>query len=190
MLWDAMKIADLATLSPALQDTAAALLVSEFETPSGWRDRRAAREEVERILRDGFARAAIERERLVGWAGALPEYQGHVWELHPVVVQRGCRERGIGRALVEAIECEVRRRGACTLTLGTDDDTLMTSVGGIELYPDVLEHLCDLRDLGHRHPFLFYQRLGFVVTGIMPDANGPGKPDIFMSKRVAAPNER
>lgn len=23
-----------------------------------------------------------------------------------------------------------------------------------------------------------------VVTGVMPDANGPGRPDIFMSKRV------
>lgn len=61
----------------------------------------------------------------------------------------------------------------------------MTSVGGIDLYPDVLRHLRDLRDLGRRHPFLFYQRLGFVVTGVLPDANGPGKPDIFMSKRVA-----
>jgi aminoglycoside 6'-N-acetyltransferase I len=190
-----MKITDLAPLSPALHDAAAALLVSEFETPSGWRDVRAAHKELDRILREGFARAAIEGEQLLGWAGALPEYQGHVWELHPVVVQRECRERGIGRALVEEIERETERRGACTLTLGTDDETVMTSVGGIDLYPDVLGYLRELRDLGHRHPFLFYQRLGFVVTGILPNANGPGKPDIFMSKRVAgsrqaAPNDR
>lgn len=180
-----MNIADLASLSPALLDSAAALLVSEFDTPSGYHDQHAAREEADSILRDGFARAAIEDDQLLGWAGALRQYDGHVWELHPVVVHREHRQRGIGRALVEAIETEVRRQGADTLTVGTDDETLMTSVAGIDLYPDVLRHLRDLRDLGRRHPFLFYQRLGFVVTGILPDANGPGKPDIFMSKRVA-----
>lgn len=26
--------------------------------------------------------------------------------------------------------------------------------------------------------------LGYVVTGVMPDANGPGRPDICMSKAV------
>ncbi|HEY2375580.1 MAG TPA: GNAT family N-acetyltransferase [Gemmatimonadaceae bacterium] len=159
--------------------------MSEFDAPSGWRDRRVARKEVQCILRDGFARAATADEQLVGWAGALPEYHGHVWELHPVVVHRDHRQRGIGRALVEAIEHEIQRRGARTLTLGTDDDAVMTSVGGVELYPDVVGHLRELRDLDRRHPFLFYQRLGFVVTGIMPDANGPGRPDIYMSKRVA-----
>ena len=29
---------------------------------------------------------------------------------------------------------------------------------------------------------LFYRRLGYVVTGIVPDANGSGKPDIYVSK--------
>ena len=181
-----MNIADLATLPPTVLNVAAQLLVSEFSAPSGWPDPRAARNEVEHILKEGFARAAIVGDELVGWAGALPEYHGHVWELHPVVVQREHRERGIGRALVAAIEQEARRRGAQTLTLGTDDDAIMTSVGGIDLYPQVLDHLRQLKDLGRRHPFLFYQRLGFAVTGIMPDANGPGKPDIYMSKRLGS----
>lgn len=180
-----MDIADLALLSPAQRDEAADLLVSEFRTPSGWHDRRAALVDVANILEDGFARAAIDDGRLLGWAGALEQYHGYVWELHPIVVRPEHRQRGIGRALVDAIENEVGRRGGCTLTLGTDDETAMTSVAGVDLYPDVLQHLKELRDLGRRHPFLFYQRLGFVVTGILPDANGFGKPDIFMSKRVA-----
>jgi aminoglycoside 6'-N-acetyltransferase I len=30
----------------------------------------------------------------------------------------------------------------------------------------------------------FYRKLGFVIVGVVPDANGPGKPDILMAKRV------
>jgi aminoglycoside 6'-N-acetyltransferase I len=34
------------------------------------------------------------------------------------------------------------------------------------------------------HPFGFYRRLGFVLVGVLPDANGPGRPDIFLAKRL------
>jgi len=52
--------------------------------------------------------------------------------------------------------------------------------------PDIPGHIGALHDLGGSHAFLFYQKVGYVVTGVMPDANGLGKPDIFMSKRVHA----
>ena len=68
------------------------------------------------------------------------------------------------------------------MTLGTDDDSGMTSLAGADLYVDRPRHLGELRDLGREHPFHFYRRLGFVVTGVLPDANGPGRPDIYMSK--------
>jgi aminoglycoside 6'-N-acetyltransferase I len=35
------------------------------------------------------------------------------------------------------------------------------------------------------HPAGFYSRMGFQVVGLIPDANGPGKPDILMAKRVS-----
>ena len=35
-----------------------------------------------------------------------------------------------------------------------------------------------------RHPIGFYWRPGFEFIGVMPDANGFGKPDIYMAKRV------
>jgi len=35
-----------------------------------------------------------------------------------------------------------------------------------------------------QHPFEFYQLLGFEIVGLVPDANGFGKPDILMAKRV------
>lgn len=99
-----------------------------------------------------------------------------------MVVRREHRRRGIGRALVAAFESEAAKRGALTATLGTDDDSGMTSLTGVDLYGDVPRHIAELRDLGRGHPFLFYLKLGFVVTGVMPDANGLGRPDIYMSK--------
>jgi aminoglycoside 6'-N-acetyltransferase I len=54
----------------------------------------------------------------------------------------------------------------------------------VDVYADVARHIAGLRDLGRGHPFLFYRKLGYVVTGVLPDANGRGRPDIFMSKRL------
>jgi len=177
-----MNIVDLANQTDPVREQAAALLVEDFSEPHGWPDLSAAREEVENVIRSGFARAMVEGERLLGWIGGLPEYNGRVWELHPLVVRRGSRRQGIGRALVAAFESEAAARGALTATLGTDDDSGMTSLAGVNLYDDLPRHISDLRDLGRGHPFLFYRRLGYIVTGVLPDANGRGRPDIYMSK--------
>lgn len=183
------RITDLGSAPGVLRREAALLLVEAFDHPLGWSSEEAAAAEVERVLREGFGVAALGDGILLGWAGGLPEYDGRVWELHPIVVRRECRLRGIGRSLVSAFEEEAQRRGALTVTLGTDDDGRQTSAAGVDLYDDLPRHLAELRDLGDRHPFLFYRRLGYTVTGIMPDANGPGRPDIYMSKR-AGPGHR
>ena len=159
-----------------------------FDQPRGWPTLASAREEVARVIADGFARAmgSAGGDTLLGWVGGLPEYHGRVWELHPLVVRPEHRRQGIGRALVAAFEAEARRRGALTATLGTDDDSGMTSLSDVDLYADVPGHMSGLRDLGRDHPFLFYRKLGYVVTGVMPDANGRGRPDIYMSKSLSA----
>lgn len=179
-----MEIADLGRQSAIVCDQAAVLLVEEFDEPRGWPTIALAREDVSAVLREGFARVALEGDVLCGWVGGLPEYAGRVWELHPMVVRREYRRRGIGRALAAAFEAEASRRGGLTATLGTDDDSGMTSLADINLYENIPRHIAELRDLGRAHPFLFYRRLGYVVTGVMPDANGSGRPDIYMSKRL------
>jgi len=181
-----MPIVDLAGQPGPILEQAAALLVEAFHQPHGWPTMELAREEVTTVLREGFARAMVDGANLTGWIGGLPEYSGRVWELHPLVVRPEHRKQGHGRALVEAFEAEAERRGALTVTLGTDDDSDMTSLSGIDLFDDIPRHIAELRDIGRNHPFLFYQRLGYVVTGIMPNANGIGRPDIYMSKRVSA----
>jgi aminoglycoside 6'-N-acetyltransferase I len=70
--------------------------------------------------------------------------------------------------------------------LGTDDEQGGTTLAGISLFPNVLEQLAHIQNL-HRHPYEFYQKLGYVIVGVVPDANGPGKPDILMAKSVAKP---
>jgi aminoglycoside 6'-N-acetyltransferase I len=179
-----VHILDLALQRPSLRDDAARLLVDGFREPSGWRTLEAARAAVAHVIDAGFARAAVERDVLLGWVGGLPEYEGRVWDLHPLVVRPERRRAGLGRALVAAFEAEARARGAFTATLGTDDDAGMTSLAHTDLYGDIPGHIARIRDLGRNHPFVFYQKLGYAITGVLPDANGPGRPDIYMSKSL------
>ena len=178
------RIVDLGDQPVHVRDQAAVLLVDGFREPGGWPNFSAARAEVAQVIAHGFARAIVEADTLLGWVGGLPEYHGRVWELHPIVVRQDHRRRGIGRALVAAFEEEARKRGALTATLGTDDDSGMTSLADVDLYDDLPGHIAGLRDLGRGHPFLFYRALGYVVTGVVPDANGRGRPDIYMSKAL------
>jgi aminoglycoside 6'-N-acetyltransferase I len=74
---------------------------------------------------------------VIGWIAGSPQYGGRVWELHPLVVRPDAQRRGIGRALVNDFETQVRMRGGLTILLGSDDENNMTTLNGIELYPDV-----------------------------------------------------
>jgi aminoglycoside 6'-N-acetyltransferase I len=91
---------------------------------------------------------------------------------------------GNGKALIEDFEEQVLQRGGLTISLGSDDEDNMTSLSGVDLYENFWEKVRDIRNI-KRHPFEFYQKMGYVITGVVPDANGVGKPDIIMSKRVA-----
>jgi aminoglycoside 6'-N-acetyltransferase I len=164
-------------------DQVATLLVEAF--PHWLPTLEMARQEVSEALGPGrICLVARADDQILGWVGAIPEYS-HAWELHPLVVRADVRRRGVGASLVRALEERVREAGALTLYLGTDDDHPIpgTSVGGVDLFPDVLSHVEGLTVIDH--PAGFYSRLGFQVVGLIPDANGPGKPDILMAKRVS-----
>jgi aminoglycoside 6'-N-acetyltransferase I len=70
------------------------------------------------------------------------------------------------------------------MMLGTDDVTGQTTLANVNLLPNVWEHIARIRNL-RRHPYEFYQKLGYAIIGAVPDANGPGKPDILMAKSLA-----
>jgi aminoglycoside 6'-N-acetyltransferase I len=181
-----MRIIDLLPDNePAIQQTAALLVEAFRGNPYAWTTLEAALEEVrESFGEDRISRIAVGKNGdVLGWIGGISEYKGNVWELHPLAVRPDRQRQGIGRALVADLEAQVRTRGGFTIQLGTDDTADMTSLGGINLYPNVLEHLINIRNL-HGHPYEFYQKVGFSIVGVIPDANGPGKPDIYMAKSV------
>jgi len=178
------------TLSPDnnhLIQQAAQLLVDAFREhwPDAWPTLDQGLKEVEEMLEtERICRVAVdEQSSLLGIVGGIPGYDGNVWELHPLAVQPSQQGQGIGRALVEDLEEQVRLQGGLTITLGSDDEDDMTSLANVDLYENLWEKIRDIRNLKN-HPFGFYQKMGYVITGVVPDANGRGKPDILMGKRI------
>lgn len=182
-----MQITDLTPEKTELLEQAARLLVDGFRAhwPNAWPDMESAREEVHEALdAEKITRAAVDEDgKLLGWVGAIPQYDTFGWELHPLVVVPANQGRGVGRALVADLEAQVRARGGTTIYLGTDDENDMTSLSGVDLYPNLWEHIASIRNL-KGHPYEFYQKQGYAIVGVIPDANGPGKPDIIMAKRI------
>jgi aminoglycoside 6'-N-acetyltransferase I len=184
-----MRIVDLVDEDEGMLHQTAMLLVDGFREhyPESWPNLEAGLAEARESLQpDRISRVAVDDDGTVlGWIGGIPQYDGRVWELHPLVVAAAYQGQGIGRALVADLEARARERGGLTLWAGSDDEDDRTSLGGVDLYDDLPRKIADIRNLGG-HPYTFYQRLGFAIVGVMPDANGFGKPDIFLAKRIAS----
>lgn len=182
-----MKIITLTPHDEPLIQQSAQLLVDAFceHWPDAWPTLEDGLREVQEMLeKDRICRVALDQGgNLLGIIGGIPSYDGHVWELHPLAVQPSQQGKGIGRALVEDFETRVRSTGALTITLGSDDEDGMTSLANVDLYEDLWEKVRNIRNLKN-HPYEFYQKMGYVITGVVIDANGIGKPDIILSKRV------
>jgi aminoglycoside 6'-N-acetyltransferase I len=126
--------------------------------------------------------AALDGEKVLGWIGVIFSYD-HAWELHPLVVDPANQKSGVGSALIAHLEAYARKDDVLTLYLGTDDDYGGTNLSGIDLFPDPLAKLAAIAPV-KGHPFTFYKRQGFVITGVIPHGNGFGQPDIMMAKRL------
>lgn len=121
--------------------------------------------------------------QIVGWIGAHPQYNGHAWELHPLVVAPAFQLQGIGRMLLNTLIHMLQSQQVNTLYAWSDDETQSTSLGGHTLYPDPLNHLANFQPTSH-HAGGFYLRNGFVLSGVIPDANGTGKPDLLFVRAL------
>lgn len=175
-----MEIRSLTHADTRLVQEAADLLREAF--PHSYDD--CAEEEMAKCLSEGrIALVAVEDGDVAGFIGAIPQYGETGWELHPLAVREARQGEGIGTQLIRALETEVAKRGGITLYLGTDDEFDKTSLSGVDLYDDLFGRIERIRNL-RRHPYEFYQKMGYRIVGVLPDVNGSGKPDIWMAKRV------
>lgn len=187
-----MVIVEFDDLAPADWTQAADVLRAAFAArTAGYSDPGAAEAEVElrRLQDEWLGYAALEGEDLVGWIGALRTYS-HGWEIHPLVVAPAWQGRGIGSALLATLEARARAEGVLTLFLGSDDDYGGTTLFGRDAWPDVLGEARRAAPTAAGHALGFYRRQGFEVVGLLPDVNGPGKPDLLMAKRLRDPSPR
>jgi aminoglycoside 6'-N-acetyltransferase I len=182
-----MEIVNMNILGEAQLAQAAQMLTDEL--PLGWSTFDDAMEEVDILLNDedepeALFFAAIEDGDVIGWCGILPEYNGRVFELHPLVVRRDQQGKGIGRKLLGAIEEAAKEKGGLTLYIGADDEEPggETSFANVDLYDDLPKRIKEFEP--GTHQTAFYMKLGFKIVGVVPDANGKGKPDIMLAKSL------
>jgi len=177
----------LARSSDTIREQAAEILfeASKALFTAAWPDMKSACREVEECCDSDYICIGLaEEEALLGWAGLRPLYEQITWELHPLMVAPSHQGRGIGSALLREIERIAGDRGILNIFLGTDDEGGLTSLSGTDLYrADLFEEIKNIRNLG-RHPYEFYQKNGYRIVGVVPDASGIGKPDILMCKRL------
>lgn len=141
-------------------------------------------EEVFKCLEeDKVCIVAIEDEQVVGLVGAMPQYGKTGWELHPLVVMKEYQKRGFGRSLCTELEKQLKLQGCVTIYLGSDDENGSTTLAGTNLFEDTYHKIANIKNIKH-HAFEFYQKVGYQIGGVIPDANGIGKPDIWLAKSL------
>ncbi|WP_250229071.1 GNAT family N-acetyltransferase [Anaeropeptidivorans aminofermentans] len=179
-----MKIVNMNKISKEQINQAARILTESI--PEGWPDFQSAMKEIqERLVPENTILVAIENDEVIGWGGMLkPVYNGNVFELHPLAVRKDMRRKGVGRAIVKALEDAARDKGGLIIYVGADDEREggETSLAYADLFHNLPEKLAEFKPGTHQTGF--YMKLGYKIIGVMPDANGIGKPDIFLAKRL------
>lgn len=177
-----MKFIHLSQENIDYKKQAVLLLQENFES---YEESEVAINEMDELLEtEKICIALVKDENVIGLIGGAPAYSGNVWELHPLVIKKSDQYQGFGSKLLTFFEKEVNRRGGLTIYLGTDDEYNKTSLSNQDIYENLYSKLENIQNKNH-HPFTFYQKNGYKIVGVIPDANGYGKPDILMAKRVS-----
>lgn len=158
-----MKIVDLHPEDAKTIHQVAELTLAAFAHVPNWlKDIDSAQIEIQDSFEPGhISRVAIDDTgNPLGWIGGIPQYHNNAYELHPLAVKPSAQRRGIGSALVRDFEAQARQRGATAIYLGADDEFGGTNLFGLDVYPNVLEHLAAIRNLrGHPYEFLSEMRV-------------------------------
>lgn len=142
----------------------------------------AGKEVIKSLADDRRSRVMLdEGGQVLGWIGGIPHK--NTWEIHPLAVKPAAQRKGYGKSLVEDLCAIARQNGAVSIWAGTGDETRATSFSHIDLYQD-LDKAVSSYDAPDDHPLHFWTRIGFSITGVLPDEEGLGKPGIHLAKRI------
>ena len=172
--------------SPQTIEEAVKLLLETFPGARMWPDlnEEKAREAVNECIEDENICIGIKIDgQLIGWVGLRPLYE-KTWELHPMAVSPGFQGKGYGKILLEELERSARQKGIIGIFAGSDDETNKTSLSEREITSEnIFEEIKKIKNHA-KHPFEFYIKCGYTIIGLIPNANGPNKPDILLWKDI------
>jgi aminoglycoside 6'-N-acetyltransferase I len=121
--------------------------------------------------------------KLIGWGGLRPMYE-KTWELHPIVIKKEFQGKKYGKLLISEIEKTAYKNGIIGIVAGSDDETNSTSLSKKEINGDnIFEEIKNIKNYKN-HPYEFYKKCGYNIIGIIPNANGQNKPDIWLWKDI------
>lgn len=120
---------------------------------------------------------------LVGLVGLRPMYK-ETWELHPLVIKKEYQGKGLGKKLLYELEIRAKKQGLIGIVLGTDDENNKTSLSQLNITEtNIFDSIINIKNI-NKHPYEFYKKNGYIIVGVIPNANGKNKPDIWMWKSL------
>jgi len=172
--------------SENIKEQAVQVLLETFSEANMWPtiNEKEALKTVNECLADENISIGIKIEdRLIGWIGLRPMYE-KTWELHPLAIKPEFRRKGYGKILINELEKIAQKKGIIGIIAGSDDETNKTSLSEKEITGEnIFEEIKNIKNYKN-HPFEFYKKCGFIIIGIVPNANGPKKPDIWLWKDI------
>jgi aminoglycoside 6'-N-acetyltransferase I len=124
------------------------------------------------------------KDEILGWAGLRPMYK-KTWELHPMVIKAEFQGKNYGKELLKEIEKIAYMNGIIGIVAGSDDETNSTSLSEKEINGEnIFEEIKKIKNY-KKHPYEFYRKNGYYIVGVIPNANGQNKPDIWLWKDIS-----
>lgn len=165
---------------------AAEILLETFKKANMWPtlDKEEAFATVEESVSEEKICIGIKVDnQLIGWTGLIPMYE-KTWELHPIAVKNEFQGKGYGKILLNELEKTARQKGIIGIFAGSDDETGKTSLSEKEITgKNIFDEIRNIKNYKN-HPYEFYIKCGYSIIGMIPNANGANKPDIWLWKDI------
>lgn len=181
-----MRIVDLCNEDDGVVEQVATLLMGGVFAHQShtWTDKTTALDEIgESFEANHISRVGFDDSgKLLGWAAGYSIYNGYIWQVYPLALT--AFNLDIGHRLLQDFEEQVRAHGGLGILLSIDVELTLPTLHEKDLSTDPWQHIISLQHLDN-HRIEFFRQLGFAIVGIIPNAQGRGKPNILLERSVA-----